>query len=230
MAQFTNIYLCKMRVLLVSATLFEVNSLLEELNINAGNQLFSSHLYKAHSMDVLITSVGASSTAFYLGKYLNNTYDLVINAGICGAFSRNFKMGEVVLINIDCFDDLGAEDGDNFLSIEDLKLPGTYFVENKNVFQHQFLNSLKNVNAATVNTTHGNNQSIEKFLQKNKFDVESMEGAAFLYACNEMNTPCMQIRAISNYVEKRDRSKWNIAVAIKNLNDYLIDFIKLILV
>jgi futalosine hydrolase len=56
-------------------------------------------------------------------------------------------------------------------------------------------------------------------------EIESMEGAAFLFACNQTKVSCRQIRAVSNYVEKRDRSKWNIPLAITNLNKVLIDFI-----
>lgn len=36
----------------------------------------------------------------------------------------------------------------------------------------------------------------------------------------------IQIRAISNYVEKRDKSKWNMPLAINNLNEFLIEFVK----
>ena len=54
-----------------------------------------------------------------------------------------------------------------------------------------------------------------------------MEGAAFLASCGHAKH-YTQIRAISNYVEKRDKSKWNMPLAIKNLNDFLINFIEII--
>ena len=88
------------------------------------------------------------------------------------------------------------------------------------------LSQVKNVKGATVNTTHGNSQSIANFLTHSKADVESMEGAAFLFACNQLKTNCVQLRAISNYVEKRDRSSWNIPLAIENLNKVMIDLIR----
>ena len=55
--------------------------------------------------------------------------------------------------------------------------------------------------------------------------VESMEGAACMLACQEANVPCVQIRSISNYVEKRNKSKWDISMAIDNLNLELKNFI-----
>jgi futalosine hydrolase len=55
--------------------------------------------------------------------------------------------------------------------------------------------------------------------------VESMEGAAFFYACMIEKIPCAQIRAVSNFIEKRNRDNWNIALAIKNLNETAIEII-----
>ncbi|HTA61305.1 MAG TPA: futalosine hydrolase [Bacteroidia bacterium] len=214
-----------MRLLLVSATVFEIAPFLKDINASVEGTIFSKYNYKQHQIDILLTGVGATHTAFYLGKYLNNTYDAVINAGICGSFTNKLAIGEVVCIDTDCFADLGAEDDETFLSLEELKLPGTYYVKNENSFNHAILTNLPTVKGVTVNTTHGNTQSIEKFIKRTKADVESMEGAAFLFACNVNKNKCVQIRSVSNYVEKRDRSKWNIVLAIENLNKILIDFI-----
>jgi futalosine hydrolase len=85
---------------------------------------------------------------------------------------------------------------------------------------------LKSVKGITVNTVHGNEAAIEKVRQLYKPDVESMEGAAFFAACKGTAKNYVQIRAVSNYVEKRDKSKWQMPLAIKNLNDFLIAFIQ----
>ena len=45
-----------------------------------------------------------------------------------------------------------------------------------------------------------------------------MEGAACFMVCEKFNIPCMQIRAISNKVEKRNKTIWDMPLAIKNLN------------
>ena len=37
--------------------------------------------------------------------------------------------------------------------------------------------------------------------------------------CKNYNIPCIQIRSISNKVEKRNKENWNLPLAIKNLND-----------
>ena len=46
-----------------------------------------------------------------------------------------------------------------------------------------------------------------------------MEGAAFFQVCEKFNIPCLQIRSVSNKVEKRDLQKWDIDLAVKNLNE-----------
>jgi futalosine hydrolase len=55
--------------------------------------------------------------------------------------------------------------------------------------------------------------------------VESMEGAAFMFACEIEDIPYVQIRAISNYVEKRNKEGWNIPLAIENLNRKIMEII-----
>ena len=45
-----------------------------------------------------------------------------------------------------------------------------------------------------------------------------MEGAACFMACEQFDIPCIQIRAISNKVEKRNTENWNLDLAISNLN------------
>ncbi|MCB0664545.1 MAG: hypothetical protein KDC80_01930, partial [Saprospiraceae bacterium] len=73
----------------------------------------------------------------------------------------------------------------------------------------------------TVNKVHGNDESIERIKEKFNPDIETMEGAAFYYSCHLMHQPCVQIRSISNKVERRNRENWNIPLALKNLTDQL---------
>jgi futalosine hydrolase len=44
-----------------------------------------------------------------------------------------------------------------------------------------------------------------------------MEGAAFMYACLINNIPFAQVRAVSNIVERRNRDRWRMPEAIRNL-------------
>lgn len=209
-----------MNILLVSATKQEIAPFLQGIKVDTGNLVLSSHRYKGHVVDVLITGVGIAQTAYYLGKYLTDKYDLAINAGICGSFNPAIKLGELIQVSEDHFADLGAEDDDKFISVSELGLPAAYYVKNEHPYD---VANFRQVRGVTVNTTHGNEASIQKFSARIKADVESMEGAAFIWACNQQKVKCLQLRAVSNYVEKRDRSKWKIGEAITSLTEGLND-------
>jgi len=222
-----------MKILLVAATQAECEPLLNGLADPANPKRLA---LKNHDADVLITGVGMVATAFALGKHLTaNQYDLAINAGIAGSFDFDLNLGEVVLITQDVFAELGAEDGDEFLSLTELGFGevNQYAVANrqepepvrKDSLNFPVVDHLRKVTALTVNKVHGNELSIAKTLSRYDARVESMEGAAFFYACTQTQTPCIQIRAISNYVERRSREKWKPGLAIKNLNDILYRFL-----
>ena len=167
------------------------------------------------------------ATAFALGKHLaTNQYDLAINLGVAGAFDRNIELGEVVEITEDTFAELGAEDGDEFIPIDKLGFGKGTYSASANLSDFAGSVNLKAASAITVNTVNGNEASIKKITERLNPQIESMEGAAFFYACNKMNVPCIQIRSVSNYVEKRNHDNWKIGPAIKNLNTFAIEFLK----
>ncbi len=221
-----------MRILIVSATPGEVSFLSKDiLSAKAGTH-FSVDTDK-HEVDVLITGVGMMLTAFHLGMCLKeNKYDLILNIGLAGALNKRLQLGEVVMVSSDAVEDLGAEDDQSFLDIYELGLSdkNEFPFHNRKLvaihpYQQQLIN-LKNVVGITVNKVHGNEESIAKLLTHTKADVETMEGAAFFYACLYHKMYCVQLRSISNYVEKRDKSKWNIQLALDNLQLTIINFLK----
>ncbi|MFZ4704780.1 MAG: futalosine hydrolase [Bacteroidales bacterium] len=216
-----------MKVLLVSATSFEIEPLFSGMRLVKKHEgHITSYAAKNLELDVLLTGVGMVATAYWLGRTLSaKSYDVAINAGICGSFDRRIAIGEVVDVAQDSFPEMGAEDGEYFLSLIDLDLLGrdefpftNGILENKGVFDHPALGTLRKVKGVTVNKVHGHAESIMKFLKDSRPDIETMEGAAFLYACQSIGLKCLQLRSVSNYIETRDRTAWNIPLAIRNLN------------
>ena len=202
-----------MRILVVAATEFEVESLKSEVESQKSD------------IEFLITGVGMVATSFALGKHFAaNKYDLVVNLGIAGSFDRSITLGEVVEVTEDHLSELGAEDDGTFLPIETLGFGESIFKTDARL--SSYINSgLRQVTAITVNTVHGHEPSIKKLTTRIQPQLESMEGAAFFYACKQAGVPCLQIRAVSNYVEKRNRDAWQIGLAIKNLNSFAIRFL-----
>ena len=213
-----------MNILIVSATQFEVKPLLIFLEIENASIGLNNGSKKINNttVSVLITGIGMVSTAFMMGKYTKSSYDLVINVGVCGAFDKNLEIGELVNVTNDIISEMGAEDGDDFITYDQLNLEGSHIFKNQFNSKNKLISQLKEVTGITVNTIHGNESSITKIVQLYNPTVESMEGAAFFAACDNNITNYLQIRAISNYVEKRDKSKWQMPLAIQNLNEFLI--------
>lgn len=170
--------------------------------------------------DILITGVGMVNTTFMLTKALSsNSYDLVINMGIAGSFSKSINIGDVVEVTQDIFSEMGAESANQFLSPRDIDLDLDVS------FQSVQQTKLKAVQAITVNTIHGNNLGIKNIKQRLKPDIESMEGAAVMMVCQQFEIKCVQFRGISNLVEERNKENWNISLAISNLNKEVNNFI-----
>jgi futalosine hydrolase len=161
-----------------------------------------------------------------MGRYFLSAFDVTINMGICGAFNRELKIGEVVNVVEDTVSEMGAEDGNGFIKYNDLNLGGTNSFTNRSNEVENKLEKLKKVKGITVNTVHGSDENIKKAVKLFGADVESMEGAAFFRTSEHLPGNCIQIRSVSNYIEKRDKSKWDIPLAIKMVNEFVIKLVE----
>lgn len=210
------------KILLVVATELEVKPLLQKITFKKQfKKQLKEYYYNNIAIDVLVTSVGMVATTFMLtGVLSEKKYDLLINAGICGAFQKALSLGDVVNVTEDFFPEIGIEKANHIapLKIKGNKNEVLESVNNDNFISLSALHKLKQVKGITVNTITGTKKRLDFF--KNNFhpDIESMEGAAFLYVCNAFNQSCVQIRSISNYVGHLDKKDWAIDLAVENLN------------
>ena len=216
-----------MKILIVTATDAEVAPTVAALQYVCDRRpRVKAYTRDGHEVDVLTTGVGMVATAVWLATTLAaREYDLVLNLGACGAFDRSLPPGTVVHVVTDRLAELGAEDGDAFLSIHDLQL----LCDNEFPFtdgalvnhappEHEVLRALPAVHGITVNTVHGSDATIARVMSRLSPDVETMEGAAFMYACLVAGVAFAQVRAVSNAVERRNRAAWKMPDAIAALN------------
>ena len=76
-----------------------------------------------HRIDIVTTGVGMVPAAAWCSRALTQRqYDLALNFGVCGSFDRALAPGTVVHVVADRVADLGAEDGDRLLTLEELGL------------------------------------------------------------------------------------------------------------
>ncbi len=230
MQKFNAVKKNKKNILLCAATTNEIQGVIHYLKKKYPVEKIYQNFFKAasnkYTVYILIAGVGMVNTAFYLGKISNYTFDFAINAGIAGSFDNSIKLGQLVVVKEEIFSELGAEDGKLFLKLSELDL-GNEKVVPKKLFIPRFFQSFQQVSGITVNTVHGNLQSIQKVRKLFHPQIETMEGAAFYFACNMNHWKCLQIRSISNYIEKRNKNKWNIPLAINQLNNTLIQYLQL---
>jgi futalosine hydrolase len=182
---------------------------------------------------VLTTGVGMVATAAWCSRALARAaYDLAVNVGVCGSFDPGLSPGTVVHVTSDRLAELGAEDGDRFLTIDELGLgsgPGAPdsggLMVNRQPPPYPVLRALPAVAGITVNTVHGHESSIAVTIERLNPQVESMEGAAFMYACLIHTVPFAQLRGVSNMVERRNREAWKMPLAIGSVCHTALDLL-----
>ncbi|OJW81072.1 MAG: futalosine hydrolase [Bacteroidetes bacterium 46-16] len=222
-----------MKLLLTAATEGEIGPFLGHLQQNATVAGPGRFTLGQNDLQVCISGVGMLATAYNLAKLLQaNSFDFAIQAGVGGSYDPGITLGDTLFVSSDQYGDLGAQDHYNYLDIFELGLleeDGVPFTSGKLVPPpHPLHNKIKlsKATALTVNTVAGADFMVKARRQKFNCQLESMEGAAFHYVCLQENIPFAQVRAISNYVEPRDKSKWKMKEAINNLNNWLIDFLE----
>ena len=214
-----------MHLLLVSATSFELAGTKEFIESER------SRLERL-DMEILVSGIGMVPTAFALTKKIfGKKPGLVIQAGIGGATSQN-QIGKPFVMNSDEMADLGVTENKKFKTIFDLGLAGNDdFPFSDGIFKNpntRLLSwtSLLVCPGITVNEITTDPAKVEAYKQKYGLAVESMEGAACHYVCLMENIPFLQIRAVSNEMGERDKSKWQLKASIETLNATLIDLIQ----
>lgn len=216
-----------MNCLVVSATILEIKPFIEHCRNTSKLDYIDLHL------DFLITGVGSINCTYSLMKHLQiKKPDVIIMAGIAGAYSKKLNLGNVVVVKDESLADLGVQEKDGYKDVFDLKLlPANQFPFKRKKLINPFTvlanrTALPKVSSVTVNQISSSKKTADLYSEKYKASIENMEGAAFHFVCMKENIPFVQIRSISNYVGERNKKKWLLKDAVQNLNTVLIRLIE----
>ena len=132
----------------------------------------------------------------------------------------------MVLVQQDCFADLGIEEKEIYNTIfntgfadkDEFPFTNGWLI---NTHEALLTTGLPKVKALTVNKVSDSELQKQQFISTFNAVAESMEGAALHYVCLQEKIPFLQIRSISNHVGERDKTKWKMKEAIENLNNEL---------
>lgn len=219
------------KILLVSATSFELAGVINFLEEFGTKKSFFEYTFKSDSYFPLVTGIGSMHTAFSISRYCQGkSFDFAFNLGVAGSISKDFQLGQVVQVTHDRLADLGIETADQeFQDVFDLEL------EKKNNYPFQDGqiqtdlipgSTLRSASGITVNKSSGSAVTIQQRTNKYKFEIETMEGCGFLYVCKMLDLKAYQLRAISNYVEPRNKENWKLNLALDNLTAEMVEIIK----
>jgi len=204
-----------MAILLCTATIAEIEPTIHFLN--------EQNL--ADKVDILHTDIGLLQATYAITKaaaFLRP--HLMIQAGVAGCFDESVPLGTTSVVLRETVGDLGVLQNNTFTSAfsmgllkanvrpwtgEKLENPHTDLIKEAGFVL---------VDGVTVNEISTMDDRISYYKNGLGATAESMEGAALHYVGLMEDIPFLQLRSFCNYVGERDKEKWQMQLAIDNLN------------
>ncbi|QWV94036.1 futalosine hydrolase [Geomonas oryzisoli] len=163
--------------------------------------------------------------------------DLVVNTGCGGAFvGSGLAVGDLAVADSECLADEGVQTPAGWRGLDLIGIP-VYEGRGERLFNRIPLDrdvargALDLATAGgfkalmgpflTVSTCSGTASQGEELLRRFPGVCENMEGAAVAQVAFSHGVPCLEIRGISNMVEDRDLSRWDLKGAVSEVQRFL---------
>ena len=179
----------------------------------------------AHAAEVecLVCGVGPVEAATRLTAHLARrpgNYRLVILCGVAGAYPEaGPQLLDLCLAEREVLGDLGLVAGEEISPLapelgvqREFSLDAGWRAKAATLLANRQspcrVGTFVTVNSASATASRGR-------ALRDRFQAicENMEGAAVARACQEFAVPCLEVRAVSNYVEDRDLARWRLREA-----------------
>jgi len=230
-------------VLVTAATRMELAALMEAVGGETRSDAACPAFFEGRlgECDVIaaVTGIGKVNTAMgltmLLGRYRPG---LVINTGCAGAYpGSGLAAGDLAVATTEIYGEEGVETRGGWLSLEKIGLPlydrgnGRYFNEiplsasareDAMDIARELGQTLVAGKFITVSACSGSEARGRELATRFGAVCENMEGAAAAQVALCHGVDCLEIRGISNDVEDRDLSRWNIPLAVEKVQQFLL--------
>ncbi|HTZ54968.1 MAG TPA: futalosine hydrolase [Candidatus Acidoferrum sp.] len=170
-------------------------------------------------VETLVAGIGPVDAAARVARALSaQKYDMVVNAGIAGAFDGVAHVGDGVVVGEELYE-IQQENG------APLALPPGNLVADRVPSDSQLIEAItalgfplvRGITVSEVTAT----ETTAAHLRGRGAEIETMEGFAVLRAAQLAGVPAIEIRGISNIVGERAKSEWNFDAGISGLRRVL---------
>jgi len=191
--------------------------------------LLRERLADNERVQVLRIGVGPVNAAIAVTRRLaREVPGAIVLCGIGGAYpGSGLRVGDVACAAMECYGDLGAASPAGFLDMKALGFPvisGPTPIYND--LPMQIFPVETRGKFVTVSTCTGTSAAAQAIEARTGGLVENMEGAAIAQVAGLHNIPWLEVRGISNIVEDRNLSKWDIPRAADSAQKAVVSILK----
>jgi futalosine hydrolase len=220
-------------VLLVTAVEAELDAALRHFE-RAGNvvvgpyrgAVFDTPAGDVHAFTCGVGPVAAAATVTRL-LTTGSGYRSVVNAGIAGGFRGRVELGDIALADVSTYADLGARTDTGHLSLREMGIAqdsslALGFDERALARLAATTRRIVTGELLTLSCMTGTESDADELASRFPCAIaEAMEGFGVLSAARDEPGVSFvtELRSISNYIERRDRTTWNIPLAFDALAD-----------
>ncbi len=233
-------------VIVTAATRMEISLLIAGLvgggRLSVGCREAHEGTLEGRSVILALTGIGkvnaGSVTTALLERF---TPELLINVGCAGAYpGSGLAVGDLALATTEVLVDEGVMAPDGWHSLELIGIPAVAR-NGGQYFNHFPLTGWAQKKAAhvakaaglilhqgdfvTVSTVSGTAERGAELFRRFGGICENMEGGAVAQVALLYGIDCMEIRGVSNLVEDRDLSRWNMPLACERAQQFVLQFI-----
>ncbi|MBU5614277.1 futalosine hydrolase [Geomonas azotofigens] len=230
------------RIIVTASTPMELSELLAATSARPvpGGAHLPLHRAEMGTTEILFAQTGIGKVnAACAATLLCERYapDLIVNTGCGGAFAGSgLAVGDLAVADSECLADEGVETPSGWRGLDLIGIP-VYEGRGERLFNRIPLDeelarrAFHRATAAgfkavvgpflTVSTCSGTAQRGEELLRRFPGVCENMEGGAVAQVALVYGVPCLEVRGISNMVEDRDLSRWDLKRALGEVQRFL---------